>query len=142
MMRPFTIKIGDWSGDGHGKCDDFRFKANKPIEDVREAYFAAKKRYPKLCPEKFCAKYEDSSVPPDVRAGLRAAGCPLRDDASLDGECLSADEMAKIVAWFIGQGDSDLVVVPNDEEPVPMLAFYGDDKKKRHIGFIGYGLFI
>jgi hypothetical protein len=137
----FNIQIGDWSGDGHGHCENFRFVANKPIVDVREAYFAAKKRHPNICPEKFCDEHEVGTIPDDVHAALLAAGAPIRSEDDLEQEGITAEELAAIVAWFCCQGDSDLVIKPDPAPPVPYLAFYGQDDKSRHIGFIGYGLF-
>ena len=137
----FKIPIGDWSGDGHGKCDYVIATATKPIEAVREAYFAARKKLPKCCPEKFCDDYEDGSVPADTRAALRKAGAPLGSDDDLDnGDGFGVEEMASIVAWFINQGDPSLGVEIAPVDAVPSLAFYGYDAEKRHIDFIGYGL--
>jgi hypothetical protein len=136
MTHQFTIDIGDWSDDGHGKKNTFTFAANKPIEDVREAYFAAKKRLKKLCPESFCNGYEDRHIPDEIYNALTDAGCPL---PAGDPESIDTKGMALIVAWFCMQGNADLLVVPC--EPVPSLAFYGQDAKRRHIGFFGYGLF-
>jgi hypothetical protein len=137
----FTIQIGDWSGDGHGHCEEFRFVANKPIEDVREAYFVAKKKHPKICPERFCDEYEVGTIPDEIHAALTAAGAPVRDEDDLEQEGITAGEMAGFVAWFCMQGDPDLVVKADPLPPVPYLAFYGADEKGRHIGFHGYGLF-
>jgi len=137
QRHAFRIPVGDWSGDGHGKCDYIDATAAKPIGDVREAYFAAKAKVPALIhPESFCEAYEDSSVPDDVAAALRAAGAPLPEDLE-DG--FGGDAMAAIVAWFINQGDP-ACDVRLDGNPPPMLPFYGCDEQNRHIGFIGYGL--
>lgn len=37
----FTIPIGDWSGDGHNACTYYQFTSNKPLQNVREAFFKA-----------------------------------------------------------------------------------------------------
>lgn len=134
----FRIPIGDWSGDGHGKCENFPASAAKPIDSVREAYFAAKARHPKICPEEFCHEYEDSSVPEAVAKAVAEAGGPKVFAKEDEGP--GADGMAEYVVWFLNQGDPDLdaKLEPND---IPSLAFYGADPKGRHIRFIGYGLF-
>jgi hypothetical protein len=126
------IQIGDWSGDGHGKCDDFFFDSNLSQEEVREAYFAAKKKYPKLSPESFCSDYEDSTVPESLVENAKVAGFEIFP------EDFGTEEMAEYTAWFCMLGDSKLTLKIRDV--VPTLAFYGSDKKKRHIRFIGYGL--
>lgn len=139
----FTIPIGDWSDDGHGKCEHYAATAAKPIEDVREAYFAAKKLLPAICPESFCEAYEDSTVPAEVIAALRDAGAPPKVVAEFESETPD-DRMrafAEFVAWFVNQGDSTADVRLDPAAKTPMLPFYGNDKKRRHIRFFGYGLF-
>ena len=133
MSYTFKISIGDWSDDGHGKSKDFFFKSNKKIKLVREAYFAAKEKYPTLCPEDFCSDYEDSTVPDEVVEQAKKLGYEI------DPEDFWVDDMANFTAWFIMLGDPELKLTIKPE--VKTLAFYGNDEKKRHISFIGYGLF-
>lgn len=140
----FRIPIGDWSGDGHGQREWFTATAEKPIKDVREAYFKAKEKLPDICPEKFCCDYEDGGVKPEIIQKLKDAGapCPEPDPGFSDDLELGPFEMAEIVCWYLNQGDPDLHVALLAEEVVPMLPFYGFDEKERHIDFIGYGLFV
>lgn len=130
----FSIPIGDWSDDGHGKTATFYATAAKPIEAVREAYFAVKAKLPDACcPESFCDEYEEPEMAPESRTALISKGCEVPDE-------IGVDAMANIVVWFLNQGDPELDVKLNGK-PLPVLPFYGFDPKKRHIGFIGYGLF-
>ncbi len=132
----FQIPIGDWSADGHGQCDWFAAEADKPIDKVREAFFAAKEMWPNLNPETFCCDYEDSLLPADIVAGLAEHGvCADETDA------FGPEDMAEIVVWFLNQGDKELNVKLTPAAKLPSLAFYGFDKKERHIGGLGYGLF-
>ena len=39
-MYQFHLSIGDWSGDGHGRSEDFTVASNAPVEIVREAHFS------------------------------------------------------------------------------------------------------
>lgn len=48
---------------------------------------------------------------------------------------------AQIIVWFLTLGDPELRVTLVPSEELPTLHFYGSDKKKREIGFMGYGLF-
>lgn len=124
----FQIPIGDWSKDGHGKCDYYDATAAKPIEDVREAYFAAKAKFPKeLCPEEIYRR--DDTISDELREKIKSAS-----GLDIDSEI----SMAAYVVWFINQGDPD-VKIRLSKKGIPMLSFYGYDKKKRHISFIGYG---
>jgi hypothetical protein len=136
----FRIDIGDWSGDGHGKCDHFMVSSNKPTKDVREAYFAAKEKLPDtLCPESFVSDYEDYTVPDEVVEAGERAGCELL--AALKNQeyqDFHTSDMADYVLWFLKQGDPELQLKRIEDSD--SLAFYGEDEKGRHIGFIGYGL--
>jgi hypothetical protein len=130
----FRIPVGDWSDDGHGKVQWYDATAAKPIDAVREAYFAAKKRLPKACcPESFCDGYQEPEMAQASRDALKKAGVEVPEE-------FCADEMAAIVVWFLNQGD-DALDVRLDGKPPAMLPFYGFDKKRRHIGNFGYGLF-
>lgn len=140
----FKIQIGDWSGDGHGDNVVVMASAAKPILDVREAYFAAKGRFPALCPERYANRYQDGTIPDATIAALREAGCPLPESLQPDADGFSENidphGMAAVVAWFINQGDAACDVRIEASDETPSLAFYGSDTKGRHIGFIGYGL--
>ena len=138
----FKIPIGDWSDDGHGKCDWFAATAAKPIEAVREAWFKAKELYPTVSPDSWCDAYEDNEIPDDVRLILEQMKAPI-ELSTLDGDdnYIDVDLMAILVVWFLNLGDPKLDAKLDPESATPMLPFYGCDSKKRHIGYIGYGLF-
>ena len=34
----FKVPIGDWSNDGHGKCETFYVEANYSVQEMRQAY--------------------------------------------------------------------------------------------------------
>ncbi len=139
---PFQVPVGDFSGDGHGLCSYFPASAAKPIEEVREAYFSAKEKFPELlCPEEMFKNYEENQLNPDVFSMLETynAPPPPRWDTDEEPEQEADEWLVSYVIWFINQGDS---TIDAKQEPyVPSLSFYGFDEKKRHIRFIGYGLF-
>lgn len=130
-----NIQIGDWSGDGHGKCEDVFFESNLPTKEVREAYFAAMKKCPHLSPESFCHDCLDFEIPKKLIRDAKKAGYKIEPDG------FGPEGMAAYTAWFCTLGNPKLVLTPMPEAERPTLAFYGNDKKDRHIGFIGYGLF-
>lgn len=37
-MHKFKIPVGDWSDDGHGKCEEYIVSCNYPVEEVQQAY--------------------------------------------------------------------------------------------------------
>lgn len=141
MRHKFEISIGDWSGDGHGKQKTFQATANNDIEAVREAYFKAAKKHPKLRPDltenHMTRRYEERDIPEEQFLLMQAAGAPIPENR----EWIEREFMAEFTVWFINEGDPELKVKLIQSKPLPTLAFYGSDSKKRHINFIGYGLF-
>lgn len=133
MEYKFEICIGDWSGDGHGQNESFLFGSNKPIEEVREAYFLAKKDFKNLCPENFA--YSDFLSDEEIKI-IISTGFILEEEDSC-----SPEEMARYVAWFCMKGNQELELNYLPGDSFPTLHFYSYDSKKRHIGFIGYKKF-
>lgn len=133
----FVLPIGDWSGDGHGKCREFHVQSNKPVEAAREAYFAAAEKlgFTLDADDGPCSQYEDDEISPDMHARLEGAGLPLPNDS----DEVTDDYFAELVLAFCMKGDAELKLAL--EPHLPMLMFYGADAKGRHISVIGYGLF-
>lgn len=134
----FHLVMGDWSDDGHGRTERFTVSANGGVERARAAYFAATAQTPSHpAPDSFAADYEDCTVADSVAQTIRAAsGIDFSDDL--------ADKVrlhAEYTVWFLNQGDPGLDARLEDDEKIPMLHFYGDDKRGRHIPFFGYGWF-
>lgn len=128
----FTIPIGDWSGDGHSQCRYYQFTSNKPLTNVREAFFKAQQKALAPDPVSFCNDYQDYEVPEDVVETLKELGY------TIDPDSFSAEDMADYVAWYIMQADPKIKL---ERQPgLQMLPFYGYDDKNRHIPCIGYGL--
>ena len=104
----------------------------------------AKEKLKGLDPESFCNKYgydgEDVCMTDEAREKLFKLGAPIQP-VNEDGDYeFGPEEMARIIVWFLNQGDPDLAVLHVSED-LPMLPFYGYDEKHRHIDFMGYGLF-
>jgi len=138
MRYTFQLVLGDWSNDGHGRAYTRIFRANAPIEKVREAFFLAQARLPDvLDPTNMCAEYEESSISEACTKELKKRRAPR---PSKDKGC-TLDWLARYTAWFINQGDASLDVRLVKKEAYPTLHFYGTDARGRHLGFIGYGLF-
>lgn len=136
-MFAFKIPVGDWSGDGHGKCTYYDALAEcSKIEEVREAYFTAKANYPDLCPERYCGDYGDHKIPAHIVDAAIADGL---DWSPGEMEWASSRDFVQLVVWFLNKGNPELKVRLAPD--VPLLAFFGLDKQERHIGFMGYGLF-
>lgn len=138
----FQIPIGDWSNDGHGKCEYFTASSFKTFEDVCKAYEKAKEKFKddNFSPESFCDEYESAAVDPNTFQLMKKHGF-IKGDID-DLEDFYIDEMADFVVWFLNQGDPELNV-KLDNKPVPCLNNwqYAEIVKGKTLGQFGYGMF-
>lgn len=145
-MSQMKIVVGDWSGDGHGINRQYVVEYTGTIEQAREAHFNSR-NVVGVNIDKLCEDYEDSRLPDDFRALVIAQGWEIEDydrDALMDADedvHLGADDIAMIWVGVLNLTDPslDMKIIP--EEKMPTLHFYGFDAKKRHISFVGYGVF-
>lgn len=56
----FKLPIGDWSDDGHGKCDKFTVHSNVDPKELIDPYVEALE---KSGLKDVCSEYEDRSIP-------------------------------------------------------------------------------
>lgn len=146
-MYKFKIPIGDWSGDGHGKDEDYYIESSLPVEEVRELYFQACEKlgftldgHDKLTP---CGEYEEYTFKQETIDALKNFGIeisPIKEAQWIE-EYIGTDEMCDLVLNFIKTQDKNLILKRIPDNDYPMFQFYGYDEKKRHIGYFGYGLF-
>lgn len=127
-----NIQIGDWSGDGHGRYTNNFYESNLPIEEVREAYFAARERLESISPEHICPDYKHATLSEQIECEAAKLGF------NFDRKTFNSSQLADYTAWFCQQGHPTLKLTR--VKPPPTLAFYGFDKKCRHVECIGYGL--
>ena len=141
MNNLWNIPIGDWSDDGHGKCDWFTIESNFTVEQAREAYFnSVEKSGVNICKE-VAYEYDDNSVsekflntfPKFLEKGLIKHDPEYNEDYIED-----SSDLVEIVCLFIQKYNQEFKYKILD---IPMLPFYGFDEKGRHIGCFGYGLF-
>ena len=72
-MYQFHLSIGDWSGDGHGRSEDFTVASNAPVEIVREAHY----KIPEVTGidiEGICSEYEEDEIDPETVQTLKDMG--------------------------------------------------------------------
>ncbi len=141
MNNLWNIPIGDWSDDGHGKCDWFTIESNFTVEQAREAYFnSVEKSGVNICKE-VAYEYDDNSVsekflnafPEFLEKGLIKHDPEYNEDYIED-----SSDLVEIVCLFIQKYNQEFKYKILD---IPMLPFYGFDEKGRHIRCFGYGLF-
>lgn len=140
LKTKWELQIGDWSGDGHSQCDDYVIESNFTVQEAREAYFVAKKKYPKICPEKVACEWESSLTIKEAQAWIDAGVLDISKSAEEWVDEFHTDDFALAVLNYIklGNAEFEFKIIEDDLET---FNYYGYDKKKRHIGFFGYGLF-
>jgi len=60
-MYKYKFPIGDWSKDGHEKCEWFLVHGLKPVEEVREAHYEAEKLLGFSIGD-ICGQYEENYI--------------------------------------------------------------------------------
>jgi hypothetical protein len=133
-MNKIKFPIGDWSGDGHGRCEYFLATTPEKIKDVREAHFAA----PRIIGFEIgdiCKDYGDSEIDEDIQEKLGEIFPAWSDENIENPESL-------FILWIslLNHIDPRLMLTPvvDDAEEIN---FYGRDDKGRHLDTPGYGLF-
>lgn len=142
-MYRFKMSIGDWSDDGHGKCENYIVESNFPVERVREAHFAMEGRTG-ISIENLCNEYAQDCIGEDdvellKELGYEFAGESYEDDDGIH-YYMTPEEMAHLWVFLLMKSDSELQLKIVDED-YPTLHFYGYDDQRRHIGQVGYGCF-
>lgn len=138
-MYQFWMTIGDWSGDGHGKSEDFLISSNVPVDRVREAHFRIKEAAG-IDIEDICSSYGEDEVDAETVEILKRMGFLFENKSGMGERILSVEEMAKLWLFLLQKADDELelALIEND---APSLHFYGTDQQGRHIDSVGYGLF-
>lgn len=142
-MSIFTITIGDWSGDGHGKCEKFHVVVPDHFtkEILFENYNKNKKDFGFGLSD-FAEEYEDSAIPLAKLNTLLQAGF---DEESLKSFIeeeygkypLCADEMLEIAMFFFSHGLDNFrwEILKTDGDLI------GFRENRAESGFVGYGIF-
>lgn len=139
----FTLPIGDWSDDGHGECDYYHIESNKPVEEVREAHFKIRDvtgiDIHEIANEYEVSYFDDEHPVIEYINNKINASKSLKECAQ---ECsMTSKTMAELWVLLLQDADPTLELKMVEQNKVPMLSFYGFDKKGRHISFVGYGTF-
>jgi len=133
-MNKIEFPIGDWSGDGHGKCDTYLATTPMSVQEVREAHFAA----PSVLGfdiGDICKDYHESEIDESILEKISAV-LPAWDNERME------NTEALFILWIslLNLIDPRLMLTPIESDAEP-INFYGYDEKKRHLNTPGYGLF-
>lgn len=132
-MARIKFPIGDWSNDGHGKCQYFIATTPLTVDHVREVHFAA----PAILGfdiGSICNEYGESSISPEILAKI-AKVLPAWSEELEGPESL-------FILWIslLNKIDPYLMLTPVVEDAED-IHFCGFDAKNRHLNTPGYGLF-
>lgn len=135
MQYKFRLPIGDWSNDGHGRCEYFTVLSNKDVDKVREFHFKAMQIFDL---RDIFAQYQENYIDEEI---LKTIPVYIKEKLILDDEGCFKDvynerKVARRLAevWVnllerAGEGELSLELL--SDEYIPLLSFVS----------IGYGLF-
>lgn len=154
----FKMPIGDWSSDGHEKCEYYKIESDFPVEEVREAHFLIQKKSG-IDLENLCSEYGDDKLSFEVIKILLELGFNKNlivdfneklfnialenndpEEYDEDSNGVDGSTVAHIWVFLLNHVNPELNlnITPDKGE---MLVFYGFDEKGRHISNPGYGCF-
>lgn len=164
-MNKFKVPIGDWSDDGHGKCDIFTVEANYTVGELQQAYKDSCKltgisfnhgddftglnlpwNHPESDDRHIATEYEDYSISKlastillehgiDVWKGFNKDAFKERENAPIDGSENLLDLIMKFINLSIPSKDLEYKIVGDD---LPYLnGFWNPNLNVQ----FGYGLF-
>jgi hypothetical protein len=150
----FSMPLGDWSGDGHGRTQAFVFGCNSPMAAVVAAFEGAVNKLPGVAhPTSIFSEYGNRSLDAEAYFAMFDAGYDMLAEFNeakerarrvkelpretweviLDYPQVECEDLALYVLWFCQQGNPSLVF---SEEDSDSLFGYGGIRDA-----VGYGLF-
>ena len=118
-MYQFHLSIGDWSGDGHGRSEDFTVASNAPVEIVREAHY----KIPEVTGidiEGICSEYEEDEIDPETVQTLKDMGFQFENSSGMGEGIVNVPEMARMWIFLLQKADPSLELEIKDED-IPNL---------------------
>lgn len=154
-MHKFTIIVGDWSDDGHGRTVDVDFECSHSIDECRAAYRKScdltgvtfHRDYTNKYSEQACTDYLISSISKSFLDVLRSHGIdvdavveqsPEDDFISDDGELYPSPTLfAMLIMESIGLSLTDFSYKLVTHKKEYLNGFWNKDLNEQ----FGYGLF-
>lgn len=120
----FRIPVGDWSNDGHGRCEYISISSNKNKTAILAAHTAAQKVYPALDPLELCSLSDETYFDDETIESLKVVGAPLPEDCGY----VEPLELVDLLCWYLNVGDPGLdckIVDDSDGTLVELSCGYG-----------------
>ena len=140
MTHIIRFPIGDWSDDGHGKCEYFEVRSNYSVQDVREVHFKALDMGINI--GSICRDYEESELTDEMVNKLKSIDLNPNDYSDEEGDGGYIDPEGLILLWLdilrYVDSELELEIIKSEAKDIN---FYGHDEKNRHLETPGYGVF-
>lgn len=128
----FDLQIGDWSNDGHGRCETFKIKSNKPVREVREVYYRVKTvtgvNLEKICKYNNESRMEDEVIEKLIKLGFFNK-LYFEEDAEYTvddiAHYISTDDFAELFIFLLNLVDDTLHLELELENKDDTFHFYG-----------------
>lgn len=155
-MEQYKVKLtlGDWSEDGHGHYDIYRYISNYPVNMIQQAYkdscrktglsFNYNEDYTGLglkygSPRQIWTEYQSSEISQEACKILKDHGIDAtKYFGGTEEQCIANDDAATLIMDFIGLSmPKDWSYKPVKDDFEPINGWWND---KLNVQF-GYGLF-
>jgi hypothetical protein len=148
MKYKFKLPIGDWSDDGHGKCDYYTIESNINPEDLVEIVhnLDLKHKFSKICSE-----YEEYEVTDEQIEYLKSIGLNMNNYFINEEKYLSTDKFAQLFLDIIMLENPNIKLNIINDNIIEFNNWFGQGVVKKKglnintrsvINSLGYGLFI
>ena len=125
LPNRYTIRIGDFYDDGHGKYHDLIFKTNLNEEEICSAYQKAVDDSG-VDLALVCNDYEDNKIDQEDMAKMNHVGINTSMVDECNGEYeLFYDSFAELILSFIEYGNSNFLYEQDEENVINMFEGFG-----------------
>lgn len=152
-LHKIKFVLGDWSGDGHGKYEEYMVLSSKSVEELRELHFAAVKLG--IDPGEWASSYDEIDIPDEQIEALVKAGIDIgyvqygiyREEVKGVPEyaVYYAEEVEGLLNLWLDVlkllDETKSLTLEVVKDNVPTMHFYGLDEQGRHLDVPGYGMF-
>ena len=137
-MYQIKFPIGDWSGDGHGKCEWFILQSNKTVQEVRNIHLRSKEKLGFSIGE-ICSDYYDWFLGETISEYLLINNVLIPTEIDrINSDGLSSSDIIDIWIKCLMRIEPSLILKVIPETVIPSIVSCSDVKP---ISTPGYGLF-
>ncbi len=139
----FKLPIGDWSDDGHGKCEKFIISSNTDPKELVQMYIDLCKVFPI---NKFSRGYGEYALTPDQIESVKNFGLDVSKYVGDGGYWIEGcEDVAKMIIDALMKNNPGLKLEMSDEKMIEFNNHFGQFVTKTSgtsvIELPGYGIF-